>query len=120
MGGSFSEIGGHNPLEPALFNKPVIVGHNMSNFNEIMQQLRQENAIIELTNSTPTNESSTQLVNEISALLQQPKRQQTLGENALKVVLQNQGASEKTLAQVINLLSTTANITSTTPLGDNS
>ena len=120
MGGSFSEIGGHNPLEPALFNKPVIVGHNMSNFNEIMQQLRQENAIIELTNSTPTNESSTQLVNEISALLQQPKRQQTLGENALKVVLQNQGASEKTLDQVINLLSTTANITSTTPLGDNS
>ncbi len=120
MGGSFSEIGGHNPLEPALFNKPVIVGHNMSNFNEIMQQLRQENAIIELTNSTPTNESSTQLVNEISALLQQPKRQQTLGENALKVVLQNQGASEKTLAQVINLLPTTANITSTTSLGDNS
>jgi 3-deoxy-D-manno-octulosonic-acid transferase len=120
MGGSFSEIGGHNPLEPALFNKPVIVGHDMSNFNEIMQQLRQENAIIELTNSTPTNESSTQLVNEISALLQQPKRQQTLGENALKVVLQNQGASEKTLAQVINLLPITANITSTMPLGDNS
>ena len=111
MGGSFSEVGGHNPLEPALFNKPVIVGHNMSNFNEIMQQLRQENAIIELTNNTPVNEPSTQLVNEVSALLQQPTRQKTLGENALKVVLQNQGASEKTLAQVISLLPTiTSNI----------
>ena len=120
MGGSFSEVGGHNPLEPALFNKPVIVGHNMSNFNEIMQQLRQENAIIELTNNTPTNESSAQLVNEVSALLQQPTRQKTLGENALKVVLKNQGASEKTLAQVVNLLPTRVNITSTTPLGDNS
>ncbi len=120
MGGSFSEVGGHNPLEPALFNKPVIVGHNMSNFNEIMQQLRQENAIIELTNNTPTNESSAQLVNEVSALLQQPTRQKTLGENALKVVIQNQGASEKTLAQVVNLLPTRVNITSTTPLGDNS
>lgn len=120
MGGSFSEIGGHNPLEPALFNKPVIVGHNMSNFNEIMQQLRQENAIIELTNNTPTNESSTQLVNEISALLEQPKRQQMLGENALKVVLQNQGASEKTLAQVIKLLPIITSNSDTMPLGDNS
>jgi 3-deoxy-D-manno-octulosonic-acid transferase len=120
MGGSFSEIGGHNPLEPALFNKPVIVGHNMSNFNEIMQQLRQEDAIIELTDNTPTNESSAQLVNEISGLLQQPTKQQSLGENALKVVLQNQGASEKTLAQVANFLPIKASITSVTPLGDNS
>ena len=120
MGGSFSEIGGHNPLEPALFNKPVIVGHNMSNFNEIMQQLRQEDAIIELTDNTPTNESSAQLVNEISELLQQPTKQQSLGENALKVVLQNQGASEKTLAQVANFLPIKASITSVTPLGDNS
>ncbi len=120
MGGSFSEVGGHNPLEPALFNKPVIVGHNMSNFNEIMQQLRQENAIIELTNNTPANESSTQLVNEISALLQQPTRQKTLGENGLKVVLQNQGASEKTLAQVIDLLPSISSNTNTMPLGGNS
>ena len=120
MGGSFSEVGGHNPLEPALFNKPVIVGHNMSNFNEIMQQLRQEKAIIELTNNTPANESSSQLVNEVSALLQQPTRQKTLGENALKVVLQNQGASEKTLAQVIKLLPIITSNSDTMPLGDNS
>jgi len=120
MGGSFSEIGGHNPLEPALFNKPVMVGHNMSNFNEIMQQLRQENAIIELSDNTPENESSTQLANEVDALMQHPKRQQTLGENALKVVLKNQGASEKTLAQVAQLLPIGANITSSKPLGDNS
>ncbi|PKI16377.1 lipid IV(A) 3-deoxy-D-manno-octulosonic acid transferase [Colwellia sp. 12G3] len=100
IGGSFSEVGGHNPLEPALFNKPVIVGYNMSNFNEIMQQLRQENAIIELS----ADEPSTQLVNEVSTLLQQPILQKMLGESALKVVLANQGASEKTLAQVIKLL----------------
>ena len=102
MGGSFNEVGGHNPLEPALFNKPVIVGHNMSNFNEIMQQLRQENAIIELS----ANEPSVQLVNKVSHLLQQPDQQKILGDNAKKVVLQNQGASEKTLEQIIKLLPT--------------
>jgi len=100
MGGSFSEVGGHNPLEPALFNKPIIVGHNMSNFNEVMQQLRLENAIIELSSKEP----STQLVDEITTLLQQPTKQKTFGENALKVVLQNQGASSYTLNQVKNIL----------------
>ncbi|MEI6894484.1 MAG: lipid IV(A) 3-deoxy-D-manno-octulosonic acid transferase [Colwellia sp.] len=100
MGGSFSEIGGHNPLEPALFNKPIIVGHNMSNFNEIMQQLRQEKAIIELSAKDP----SSQLVHEVSTLLQQPTKQKSLGENALKVVLENQGASERSLAEVKSML----------------
>ncbi|WP_057829914.1 lipid IV(A) 3-deoxy-D-manno-octulosonic acid transferase [Colwellia sp. TT2012] len=100
MGGSFNAVGGHNPLEPALFNKPVIVGPNMSNFNEIMQQLRQADAIVELTADEPSH----QLAKEVSVLLQQPERQKSLGENALKVVLANQGASEKTLAQVQALL----------------
>lgn len=108
MGGSFNEVGGHNPLEPALFSKPIIVGNNMSNFNDMMQQLRQADAIIELASSpevnTPANSTSKQLANEVSKLLQQPTRQKSLGENALKVVLANQGASDNTLAQVKKLL----------------
>ncbi|MCP4984709.1 MAG: 3-deoxy-D-manno-octulosonic acid transferase [Colwellia sp.] len=104
MGGSFSDVGGHNPLEPALFNKPIIVGHNMSNFNEIMQQLRQEDAIVELSANSAENCSAAQLAVEVSQLLQQPKQQKTLGDNAKKVVLANQGASDKTLAQVQKLL----------------
>jgi len=108
MGGSFSEVGGHNPLEPALFNKPVIVGHNMSNFNEIMQQLRSESAIVELSEDSSTstldNSSASQLAKEVSKLLQQPEQQQVLGDNAEKVVLANQGASDKSLAQVQELL----------------
>jgi len=104
MGGSFSEVGGHNPLEPALFNKPVIVGHNMSNFAEIMQQLRHENAIIELSESSTNSSSATQLATEVTKLLQQPEQQKIIGKKALKVVLENQGASEKTLAQVQKLL----------------
>ena len=104
MGGSFSEVGGHNPLEPALFNKPVIVGHNMSNFNEIMQQLRSEHAIIELSSSSAANSSAKQLANAVVKLLQQPEQQKALGDKALKVVLANQGASDKTLAQVQEIL----------------
>jgi len=114
MGGSFSEVGGHNPLEPALFNKPIIVGHNMSNFNEIMQKLRQEEAIIELS----SNEPSTELFNAVKTLLQQPNQQKTLGENAFNVVLANQGASDISLLEVQKLLATIN--TDTKSLGDNS
>jgi len=35
IGGSFLPFGGHNPLEPAVFGKPVIFGPEMSNFKEI-------------------------------------------------------------------------------------
>ena len=120
MGGSFNEVGGHNPLEPALFNKPVIVGHNMSNFNEIMQQLRQADAIIELVNDSDVNSTtqstSQQLADAVSKLLQQPARQKSLGDKAFNVVLANQGASDKTLAQVQEFLASN----STKPLGENS
>lgn len=120
MGGSFNEVGGHNPLEPALFKKPVIVGPNMSNFNEIMQQFRQDNAIIELINNPDVNSTaqstSKQLADEVSKLLQQPARQKSLGDKAFNVVLANQGASDKSLLQVKVLLASN----STKQLGENS
>jgi len=76
----------------------------MSNFAEIMQQLRHENAIIELSESSTNSSSATQLATEVTKLLQQPEQQKIIGKKALKVVLENQGASEKTLAQVQKLL----------------
>jgi len=100
MGGSFSDIGGHNPLEPALFKKPIVVGSNMSNFSEISQQLLSENSLIQLTEKNPTE----QLTATMISLLNQPEQQKSLGEQAHKVVLANQGASKKTLAHVQALL----------------
>ncbi|MGL1957677.1 MAG: lipid IV(A) 3-deoxy-D-manno-octulosonic acid transferase [Colwellia sp.] len=111
MGGSFSHIGGHNPLEPALFKKPIIVGSDMGNFTEILAQLQQKSAIIQLPAvSTQLNsiQKSTrqaqQLAQSVIHLLQQETLQTTLGYNAYQVVLANQGASERTLTQVKALL----------------
>lgn len=103
MGGSFSHIGGHNPLEPALFSKPIIVGSNMSNFTEIMQQLRHQQAIIELTDEQP----SEQLSKAVDSLLNNRQQRQQLGQHALNVVQQNQGASDITLSQIQKLVTVT-------------
>jgi 3-deoxy-D-manno-octulosonic-acid transferase len=107
MGGSFSHIGGHNPLEPALFKKPIIVGSDMSNFTEVMQQLQQESGLIQLTKPPLENCTENQvdeLYQVVITLLENPEKHQKLGLNAHHVVLKNQGASRITLNKVAKLL----------------
>jgi 3-deoxy-D-manno-octulosonic-acid transferase len=106
MGGSFSDIGGHNPLEPALFKKPVVVGPNMSNFVEVMQQLIAEKGIVQLAAKGDLNEINIadELFHEINAILMSEETQQALGESAHRVVTGNQGASQRTLKQLLKLI----------------
>lgn len=122
MGGSFSHIGGHNPLEPALFKKPIIVGNDMNNFTEILIQLKQNQGIIQLPSTQllsaqlpSTQLSSThlpatkndihqQLAQAVINLLEDKEAANLLGIQAHNVVLNNQGASSLTLAQVQALL----------------
>jgi 3-deoxy-D-manno-octulosonic-acid transferase len=107
MGGSFSTIGGHNPLEPALFKKAVVVGHDMANFRAVLSQLKKENGIAQLNtnSSTSADEITSALTSQVQQLLVDDQARIELGENAYKVVRANQGASEKsvkTLAQLID------------------
>jgi 3-deoxy-D-manno-octulosonic-acid transferase len=99
IGGSFSHIGGHNPLEPALFKKAIIVGPNMSNFTKIQQQLLEEEGVLQLDNI-----QSITLVTAVEKILKDEMLQKQLGEQANRVVLANQGASERSLHQLHKLL----------------
>jgi 3-deoxy-D-manno-octulosonic-acid transferase len=75
----------------------------MSNFNEIMQQLRHQQAIIELTDKQP----SEQLSKAVDTLLNSQQQCQKLGQQALHVVQQNQGASDITMLQIQKLVTET-------------
>ena len=44
IGGSFNNTGGHNPLEAAVYNKPVITGPCIHNFKDIYGILTHSNA----------------------------------------------------------------------------
>ena len=101
MGGSFSSIGGHNPLEPALFKKPIILGADMSNFAEVTAQLLTNHAVIQLPSASNI---SKQLTEQVGKLLADQKQQQQLGDNAYQVVQQNQGASQKSVNHLLALL----------------
>ncbi len=103
MGGSFSNIGGHNPLEPALFKKPIIVGNDMGNFKEILAQLKLNQGITQLS-STNKNDDIQQLALAVVNLLEDNEAATLLGTQAHQVVLSNQGASARTLTQVQELM----------------
>ena len=100
MGGSFSTIGGHNPLEPALYKKPVIVGYDMRNFAEVEQQLLEVDGLIKLEQQDIEH----QLSRTATQLLELPGNARKLGDNAYQVVINNQGATARSVQTLIQLI----------------
>jgi 3-deoxy-D-manno-octulosonic-acid transferase len=45
VGGSLVAAGGHNPLEPAQFGVPVVMGGHYVNFRAMVEALRERDAI---------------------------------------------------------------------------
>ncbi|HEX9265035.1 MAG TPA: 3-deoxy-D-manno-octulosonic acid transferase [Candidatus Binatia bacterium] len=48
VGGSLVDVGGHNILEPARFEKPVLFGPHMSNFKNMAEEMKEKGAAIEV------------------------------------------------------------------------
>ena len=46
VGGSLFPTGGHNPLEPARFGVPIVMGPHYANFRAIAEDLRAHNAML--------------------------------------------------------------------------
>ena len=104
MGGSFSRVGGHNPLEPALFKKPVMVGQYMSNFAEVLTQLQHNQGIVQLAAQPNSSDLVRNMADEVSNIVNSVERQKSLGDNAYDVVITNQGASQRTVDTLMKLL----------------
>jgi len=93
VGGSLAPFGGHNPLEPAAFEKPIIFGPDMSDFPEISRMLLDAGGAIEVND----DEDIYQSVREI---LSNPTKAIEIGKKALDIFKANQGAVEKTVAVI--------------------
>ncbi len=93
VGGSLVPYGGHNILEPACFAKPILFGPHMENFSEMSNRFLQTEAAIEVS-------SSETLANAIEMILADALLATKLGKNARKIVDENQGATERTIALI--------------------
>lgn len=90
VGGSLVRHGGHNPLEPAAYAIPVLMGPYTFNFSDICIKLYESGGLI-----TVTDISS--LVNVISMLLRNKKSCLDYGFRAIQVLKNNRGALQQLL-----------------------
>jgi 3-deoxy-D-manno-octulosonic-acid transferase len=107
VGGSLVNSGGQNPLEPAIFSKPVLFGPHMDNFKEISHMLLASGGAVQVSNAEG-------LYNAAAALLDDRSKSGGMGEHAFNLVSSNKGVVERTVGEIeksfkIDLLSHTGN-----------
>lgn len=96
VGGSFTERGGQNILEPAGQGKPVLFGPNMENFHDSVQVLVGRGGI-----QVKDEHHLHQVMDE---LLRRPGDLKELGDMALGTVRQVSGASARNAERMASLL----------------
>ena len=90
IGGSLVPKGGQNPIEPAVWGKPVVFGPEMFNFRKIADIFIENSAAICVKNPG-------ELKHTIKTLLKDPDQRARIAKNALKVISQNSGALNRTV-----------------------
>ncbi len=96
VGGSFYDFTGHNPLEPAYFSKPIIMGQYYSSCKESVLILRDADAIIIADKE--------ELPNRIMELYKNPQMRIDMGQHAKEVMEKNKSALDKTLHMIERFL----------------
>jgi 3-deoxy-D-manno-octulosonic-acid transferase len=97
VGGSIVPYGGHNILEPLAYNKPVIFGSNMRNFQDIAEAALSSGAGISV-------EDEATLYEAIECLLTDSLRYTQLCENARKVFEKGAESSKKNLELIKSVI----------------
>ena len=90
VGGSLVPNGGHNLLEPAALDKPVLSGPHLFNFLEIAAMLRSAGALEEVSDAAA-------LATAVQRLIDQPAAAKAMADAGLGVMKANQGALQRLL-----------------------
>ncbi len=96
VGGSLFPEGGHNPLEPAQFGVPIVMGPHYVNFRAITEDLRAHDAI--------RIASKNELAGALSGLLSDRNGAEARGERARRVFDAQAGATERAVHAIQELL----------------
>ncbi|WP_257266714.1 lipid IV(A) 3-deoxy-D-manno-octulosonic acid transferase [Endozoicomonas sp. ONNA2] len=97
VGGSLIPTGGHNMLEPAALNLPVLSGPHVFNFEEI------SNSLIQAGGLKIVNDSEA-LARSAISLVQNKEEYESMSLHAGEFVRDNRGALKKTLMLVDDLM----------------
>jgi 3-deoxy-D-manno-octulosonic-acid transferase len=101
IGGSLVPIGGHNLLEPAIQELPIITGLYLFNTEEIAENFVKHDACVVVANGV-------ELAAAVLVLLDDPDEATKMGKRGLKVVEQNSGSLQRLLVLLEPLLNSQA------------
>jgi 3-deoxy-D-manno-octulosonic-acid transferase len=97
VGGSLVDRGGHNPLEPAQFGVPVVMGPNFQNFRNVVQSMLSADGI----RVVDDNEGLETVLKE---LLTSHPWARAIGERGRQVFEQQQGATVRSVAELLAII----------------
>ncbi len=92
-----SEGGGHNPIEAAVREKPLIFGPRMYNFKEISELLLSAGGAIQARDKE-------ELVGLVKDMLSDSEKSRAMGLAAGSVVEDHQGALDSVMAMIVTIL----------------
>jgi 3-deoxy-D-manno-octulosonic-acid transferase len=96
VGGSLIPAGGHNPLEPAQFGVPVVIGPSYENFRAIVEDLRAHDAI--------RIAERDHFADVLMRLLSDPVESKAVGERGREVFERQAGATARSVAAIRALM----------------
>jgi 3-deoxy-D-manno-octulosonic-acid transferase len=96
VGGSLVPAGGHNPLEPAQFGVPIVMGPHYANFRAITDDLRAHDAI--------RIAERDDLAEVLISLLVNKEEASAMGERARQVFQQQAGATARSVDAILEVL----------------
>lgn len=99
VGGSLIKHGGQNILEPAIAGKPIVTGFYTMNFETIVKEFVERDAVIQLP-KLDEKHAVEKLADVFSELLSDKKRREKLAENAAAVMRVSRGATARTIEQL--------------------
>jgi 3-deoxy-D-manno-octulosonic-acid transferase len=100
VGGSLVPSGGHNPLEPAQFGVPTVMGPHYANFRAIAEDLRAHDGL--------RIAESGELAEVLVELLLDRAAAQALGEHARRTFERQAGATERCVKAILELVAEAA------------
>ena len=103
VGGSLIPHGGQNVLEPALAGRAIVTGPSTHNFSAVVDGMIACDAIVKLDSNDP-REFPSMLTEIFAQLLADDERRISMGRNALSVIEENRGATERAIDALVDVI----------------
>jgi 3-deoxy-D-manno-octulosonic-acid transferase len=97
VGGSLVQKGGHNPLEPAQFGVPVVMGSSFENFRDVVTKLQEAGGIRVVSDEV-------ELGGVVADLLTDRAEAKAVGEAGRRVFEEQQGATQRSVQAIVALI----------------